>query len=303
MAGHPEARALSGVVEADSRTLQRIVSWAEADEHVRAVFLVGSRGEMGGRPDALSDFDVLVFAREAARYEADDGWLSTFGSILVKLHEEYEVLGVGVATRLVQYQDGSRVDFSICDLGLFDRISGEAKLPNLLDRGYRALVDKDEWAARLPEPTGKAQAVGPPTEVRYEEVVNEFWWEVIYVAKHLARGEILPALYSHECVIRFRCLVPMLEWHAQLVHGSEARTGPHGRGLLRELGKDEVDRFSRTFLGPSVQEAWSGLLATADCFREIAGDVAKQLGFSAQDELADGVEALLRRLRGTQPRR
>lgn len=279
---------------ADSNIEQRVVDWAETEENVRAAFLIGSRGEFDRRPDRLSDHDVLLFVRNGSSYDADARWLTAFGTILVKLHDGYEVFGSRVVTRLVQYREGHRIDFSIHDVGLLERIAEEPRLPDMLDAGFLVLVDKDDWASRLPKATGVAYRTSLPSEARYRDVVNEFWWEVLYVAKHLARGELLPALYSQECVIRFRCLLPMLGWYARAVHGSESRIGPHGRGLVRELEPTEVERLNRTFLGSSVEEGREGLFETTEYFRDISSTVAERLGFAVQDALSDGVEGLLR---------
>jgi aminoglycoside 6-adenylyltransferase len=285
----------------DATTAQRVAEWAEAHEDVRVVLLVGSRAESDGRPDPLSDYDVLLFVQDAESYEADESWLSAFGSILVKLDEQYEMLETRIATRLVQYQDGSRIDFSICGLGLLERIAQERRLPDDLDHGFRVLVDKDDWSSRFPSWTGGALQERVPSEAEYQDVVNEFWWEVLYVAKYLARGEILPALYSHECVIRFRCVVPMLEWYTRVVNGSERRIGPHGRRLRGELGEEEWDRLGRTLLKWSEEEGWKALFETTEYFEATSKTVADHLGFSAQDDLAEGVGALLRRMRDGQP--
>lgn len=283
-----------------STTVQRVAGWAEAEENVRAAFLIGSRGEFDRQPDRLSDYDVLLFVRDRSKYESDESWLTAFGAILVKVDDGYELLGSRILTRLVQYQGGIRIDFSILDAGLLERITKEPRLPDMLDAGFRVLVDKDDWASRLPRATGEAYRGSLPNEASYQAVVNEFWWEVIYVAKHLARGELLPARYSQECVIRFQCLVPMLEWYARAVHGTENRIGPHGRGLVRELEPTEVDRLNRTFLGSSVEGGWAGLVETTEYFRVISKTVAERLGFTVQDELANRVESLLRYMRDGQ---
>jgi aminoglycoside 6-adenylyltransferase len=281
----------------DSTTVQRLLAWAASDESVRAVFLVGSRGQADAHADRLSDYDVLLFVRDTSRLEADGRWLNAFGTILVKLHEGYEFLGTRVPTRLVQYRDGAKIDFSICGLGLLEGIAEQPRLPDIMDAGFQVLIDKDDSAARLPEASGRAYRVDIPDESVYEAVVNEFWWEVIYVAKHLARGELIPALYNHECVVRFRCLVPMLEWYARVVHRSEERLGPYGRGLERELRKEEVDRLRRTILGRTVGEAWEALFETTELFRNVSKKVAQQLGFATPDGLVEGVDKLLDEIR------
>lgn len=75
----------------DSTTEQRLVGWAEAERDVRAVFLVGSRGEADAEPDQLSDYDVLIFALDRSKSDADERWLTSFGPILVKLDEAYDL--------------------------------------------------------------------------------------------------------------------------------------------------------------------------------------------------------------------
>lgn len=282
---------------ASPTTVQRVVEWAEAEEDVRTAFLIGSRGASERETDRLSDYDVVLSVRDRPRYESDEGWLAAFGPILVKLHDGYELLGSRVMTRLVQYKGGARIDFSILDAGLLEQITKAPRLPDMLDAGFHVLVDKDDWASRLPRATGEAYRGSLPTEGSYQAVVNEFWWEVIYVAKHLARGELLPAVYSQECVIRFQCLVPMLEWYVRAVHGTENRIGPHGRGLFRELEPIEVGRLNRTFLGSSAEEGWTGLFETTDYFRAVSAALAERLGFTVQDELSNEVESLLRNIR------
>lgn len=280
----------------EDSTARSIAEWAEAHEDIRVVLLVGSRGESDSEPDALSDYDVLVFVRDSQDFESDDSWLSSFGSILVRLDDEYEMLGTRVPTRLVQYQDGSRIDFSICGLGLLDRISHEPRLPDDLAYGFRVLLDKDDWTSRFPRRTEKTFEGRLPSEADYQAVVNEFWWEALYVGKYLARGDFLTALYSHECVIRFKCLVPMLEWYVRVAKGSGNRIGPNGRGLLRELGEEGRNRLARTLLGWSVEESWKALFEMTEYFRVVSHTVAEHLGFSTKDDLAEGVGALLRRM-------
>lgn len=88
---------------------------------------------------------------------------------------------------------------TICDLSLLERIIEQPELPEVLDRGYRVLVDKDDRASHLPESTGWANSPSLPSERDYQAVVNEFWWEVLYVAKHLARGRRSSRTASRRC--------------------------------------------------------------------------------------------------------
>lgn len=59
-------------VDRRERVERSLVEWAEGEDSVRAVVLVGSRAEPGAPVDALSDFDVLLFAREGSRVRTSD---------------------------------------------------------------------------------------------------------------------------------------------------------------------------------------------------------------------------------------
>jgi aminoglycoside 6-adenylyltransferase len=268
--------------------VRAIVEWANTETSVRAALLVGSRAAPDADIDFLSDYDIVLFLSDLSPCEESDEWLSVFGPILVMLHERYELLGHAVPTRLVQYEDGLRIDFSLCAPAILDRIVKEPVLPEMLDAGYRILIDKDDRLSRLPAATGKAYVPRRPTEAEYLRVVNEFWWESIYVAKHLARGELLPARYSGECVLRFECLVPMLAWYAESALGWNEPLAANGRGLAHLLGVEDRRRLNRTYAGAQTDENWAALFEMADFFMHMARTVGGQLGF--EDTTGAGLE-------------
>lgn len=279
----------------DDTIRERIVEWARSEPAVRALALVGSRGR-GVGVDRLSDYDLVLFVRDVSAFTSSEGWLRSFGRVLVMLPESYELMGRTVPTRLVQYGEGPKVDFTICDVTPLRELAGAERLPEVLDAGYEMLVDKDGWGARLAAPSGRAGGDHRPTEAEFRQVVNEFWWEAAYVARNLARGEMVPALYSRECVMRFHCLVPMLEWWAHL-SGRGGPPGPHGRGLSRRLEGEEWERFSETVSGAGVEGGWNALWAMTDYFMDLTGRVARAAGFDAQDDVSEAVRAFLEGIR------
>ncbi len=263
-----------------------LLAWAREVDALRVVLLVGSRATAPDRVDALSDYDVLLFLRDPAGLEEDDAWLRGFGPILVMLRTGYDFQGRHIPTRLVQYADGRRIDFSLCPLDLLQRIADEGHLPPALAAGYRVLVDRDGLAARLPPPAGRAFVPPRPSPARYAEVVNEFWWETLYVAKNLARGELLPARFSAERVLRFECLLPMLEWY---VEGANGWTHPlhfAGRGLRALLAPADAELLDRSCAGAALDESWGALFAMAELFDRAARAVAADLGCVYPEELA-----------------
>ncbi len=274
-----------------------IVDWAGAEDTVRAAVLTGSRADPEAPTDALSDYDICLFVVEGSGLEDTDDWPQRFGAILVRLDETVTYLDRTVPTRLVQYEDGLRIDFTLAPVDILQRIAGSGELPDWLDAGYRVLVDKDGIAADLPAPSGRGYVPERPGESEYFRVVNEFWWESIYVARNLARGEILPAKYSGECVMRFRCLLPMLEWYVQLDRGWDAPVGPRGRGLPRRLSAEDREALEASFAGADPHANWRALFAASDLFSRMARRVAEDLGYDDSAALADKVSEYLRWIR------
>ena len=279
--------------------LERIVAWAESRPSVRAALLTGSRGSARGRTDALSDYDVALFLSDERELARDDGWLEAFGPILVRFDDEVMQRGRSVATRLVLYRDGRRIDFTLSSVDVLQGLREAGTLPGWLDAGYRVLVDKDGLMEGLPSPAGKAYVPERPIEAAFQAVVNEFWWETTYVAKNLARGELLPAKYSADCVIRARCLVPMLEWYVQVDRGWAQPVGVAGRGMAALLSDADWADLAATLAGADLEENWAALFATTRLFGRVGRRVASDLGYAYPEALEAGVSDYLEAVRTT----
>lgn len=283
---------------ADADGLDRIREWLDGRKSVRAALLTGSRAVEDAPVDELSDFDVLLFLESGSPLLESQDWVRELGPVLVMLPEEGTILGRTIPTRLVQYEGAFRVDFGLAPAELLEELAGRAELPALLDAGYRVLLDRDGLAGELPDPTGRGHVPDPPTEGAFLALVNEFWWETLYVAKYLARDEILPARYSHEVVIRYECLIPLLEWRVQVGRGWSVAVGLNGKGLPELLDDEERRGLGVSLAGSTVKESWRGLFATISLFRKAARLVAEDLEYEYPEKLDRGVETRIRKIRG-----
>jgi aminoglycoside 6-adenylyltransferase len=103
------------IVKEEAIVLAQIRSWVLGRKEVVAALLTGSRVNPDpAAVDVLSDYDVEVYVTDLSRYEAGDGWLQPFGRILVCCPFEARVDG-GILTRLVLFDDGTRIDFQIIE--------------------------------------------------------------------------------------------------------------------------------------------------------------------------------------------
>jgi aminoglycoside 6-adenylyltransferase len=253
--------------------LSQLQEWAESRENIRAVILVSSRADPHRLPDVLSDYDVEVYVHSIEPFVRDDSWLTEFGSIMVRwpARPHFESNDKWL-TRLVLFDDGVRIDFQITASKQLD--SQE------FDCGYRMIVDKDRLAARLPPPSYARYAVLLPTAAAYESRLNAFWWDIVYVAKGLRRGELNYAKYMLDSTIRFDKLQPLIAWYIGVSHGWSVNVGIHGRWFHRYLDKPTWEHYQRTFADASIESNWQALFATLSFVRHVGRYVAEALGFN-----------------------
>jgi 2-polyprenyl-6-hydroxyphenyl methylase/3-demethylubiquinone-9 3-methyltransferase len=107
------------------RFLKDVTRWAESEEGISAVALVGShaRGEAGPG----SDIDLIVLSSEAEGLADDTAWVTRFGTAVSTGLEDYG----RVTSVRVHYDSGLEVEFSLSN-------PDWARLP--LDEGTRAVL-------------------------------------------------------------------------------------------------------------------------------------------------------------------
>jgi aminoglycoside 6-adenylyltransferase len=281
----------------DDGVLSRVVAWAEEQPLVRAVVLESSRAVAGAPLDRFSDYDILLVVAETPPYSEDNDWQRFFGEPLVRFGDSQETLGITTYFRLVFYQDHTKIDYAIWPVELLRTVVERQESHELLDWGYRVLLDKDGLAARLPAPTRTAHIPAKPTEREYLALVGEFWWETTYVAKNLWRDELPFARYSLDVVMKYELLLRMLEWRIELDRDWSWKPGVLGRGLKRALPPDLWAAFERTYAGPGIAENWDALFATTALFRRVACEVAQALGYAYPEAMDRGVSAYLEDVR------
>ena len=245
--------------------LDRAVAWAEADENVRRLVLVGSRARLSN-PDSLADIDLQVYAVETARYTEDAAWMSAIGDPWVCVRDEYADGSVRVPTRLVIFDSGVKVDFAFYPEGSVSRgvRSGLA---------HRTLVEKD---AAVAAPAPGIPQIARPSEAEFRRVVEEFWFEAWHIAKYLARDELWLAKARDWATKEF--LLTMIGWHEQFAGGRAVDPDAVGK---REVFDAETWRaLNQAFGGFNRDESWQAAVVTMDLFRRLATETAAALGFA-----------------------
>lgn len=272
--------------------LEEIRNWANSNETIRMIILTGSRANPDAPVDLFSDYDIEVCVNGLSGFSSDQKWICHFGEVtnfFVEKNKDYMMC-------LVLYRDYVRIDFKVYDLCFLKEYIDENNLPQHLDNGFKVVVDKDSVAKKLKSPSCSAFLIEKPTSDEFAAVVNDFWWDVTYVAKSLWRNELYYAKYMMEH-IRFCYLEKMVEWYTGLQHEWKVSTNKHGRLFKKFLDKEIYNQLEQTFAGDDITENWKALFKTIKLFRHSAIELAKALYHNYPYEIDKDVTIYLEKIK------
>ncbi|MCI4364442.1 MAG: aminoglycoside 6-adenylyltransferase [Thermoplasmata archaeon] len=270
--------------------IARLQRWAENDANIRLALVVGSQARKEVPADSFSDIDVAVFARDPDRVLRDEGWISGLGLYWTS-HTEGNALDSGEERRVL-FQDGQDVDFAVFPVGFVGLVGADARAAKVLQRGFRTLVNKDSSDLVVP---GEEALPVPPTWADFSNLVNDYWFHLIWTAKKLRRGELLTALEATNGYLRM-LLVRTARWHA-LVHGPSGRDLWHGARFFERWADPRAVRdFSETVAGYEAKSIADSLRGHRTLFLWLSDEVAQALRFRAPIQDRAGMSMYLDRL-------
>ena len=268
--------------------LALILSTAQADERIRAVVLTGSRANPNVVPDRFQDFDIVFVVTNVAAFVRDPHWIDRFGERIIlqtpTLMENPSPDPGEPFTYLMQFTDGNRIDLTLVPI---ERVSEAAS-----DSLSILLLDKDHRLAPLPPPSEVDYFPEPPTAKAFEDCCNEFWWVSLYVAKSLARDEILYAQYLLENVLRPQ-LMMMLTWLFGIKTDFMRNPGKGGKHFQKILSPGKWTLLLETYSSAQVDATWEALFNMGRLFRVCGLDVADACGFTYPDQTNQNVSLYL----------
>ena len=278
--------------------IESLIQWAEHQPLVRAMLLTSSRAIPNAPADIFSDYDVILAVRDVHPFYEDRSWLETFGRVLVLYRDP--IIFDGSLERfayVTQYENGLKIDFTLWQVEILQRDVADPQLPAEFDAGYRILLDKDHLTDGLKPPTYAAYIPTPPTEPEYQTVVELFFHEATYVAKHLWRDDLMAAKYNLDHGMKLDNLRLMLEWRLEIDHHWSVKPGPYGRRLKKWVSPDLWAELESTYTGAGLEANWEAMFRTVDLFRKVAVEVGKRLGYAYPDDLHRRAVAYLEKVK------
>jgi aminoglycoside 6-adenylyltransferase len=289
---------MDDVAAAYDRLIARIAAWAEADENIRAVLIIGSRARSDHPADDWSDLDLAVLAEDPDRYATSSDWLAQIGEAWLTF---VEPTPDGGRERRALFAGGLDVDFSLDRVQDVRRMLDAGQLHpmvrDLLRRGVRALVDKEGLAARLAALDLGGPSWKPPDAAGFDNLAQDFWYHTVWTAKKLRRGELWMAHSCCDSYMKGR-LLQMLAWHAHATADRARDTWMQGRFLEEWADPRAVAALRRAFARYDSEDVWRALAASMDLFAWLGRDTAAALGYPYPAEGEAHARAVVAQLRG-----
>ncbi|WP_240371230.1 aminoglycoside 6-adenylyltransferase [Anoxybacteroides rupiense] len=280
----------------EQELLSRLLHWGEANSEVRAMILTSSRSNPYVKKDIFSDYDVELYVKNLTPFLDSDQWLKSFGDMITCVPLKPSV-NQNRITRLVLYEDGTKIDFQLFTVKSLIALVQKPQLPPEYDNGYQILLDKDQLTQKLKTPTYSAFLTQKPTEEEYLELINDFWWDTTYVAKGLWRDELYFAKFMLDSVIRFHYLQKMVEWYIGVQYDWKVNPNKHGRWFKRYLDEETWIELESTFVGSNIEDNWTALFGMADLFTKLSAKVGQSLGYTYPSKVEEKIREYLLQVR------
>lgn len=278
-----------------STLIARITAWAQAEDDVRGALVIGSRARAEKPADAYSDLDIWLLVNQPARYIVETAWLAQIAPVELTFLEK--TASGNDMERRVLFAGGLDVDFVPIAAGAVHTMAQHNVLPEdvalTLGRGCRFLVDKDGFAALVAGADLTPQPEAMPDEATFVNTLNDFWYHALWTARKRQRGELWLAASCLNSYLAWRCLLPLLAWHARA--GGRA-VWPHGRFVEQWADPRAAAALPQLTAHPDGADLDRALAAACGLVSWLGREAAARLGYSYPADEEAAVRAHLRAL-------
>jgi len=253
-----------------------LIACAQANDDIRAAFVVGSRARTDQPADEWADLDIIMFARHVERYQDRTDWIEALAPVWIAIAGHTVA---GDPERLVLFEGGMQVDFVFHSSEVLQGVPqmlASGNVPDIVRRGTRVLLDKEGVLAQLPPPA-RLPAQQPPDAATFRQALDGFWFSAVYCARQLRRGDLWAFQGGSGGMLRG--LLQMVEWRTRAVHGWDTDTWHGGKFIAGWAGADVYAGLRKVFAHLDPVDGWRAMRARLDLLHRLAREVAARLGF------------------------
>ena len=263
-----------------------ILSVANNDERIRAVYMNGSRANPNVTKDIYQDYDIVFMVSETKSFLNDKNWITVFGEPAIIQEPNREDPKI-YYTWLMLFKDGNRIDLNIRtkEYALKEYVADSLTIP---------LLDKDNCLPKISLANDSDYYIKKPEESRFRSCCNNFWWCLQNVAKGIARDQLPYSMWMYNSVVRDD-LTKMIDWYIGVNNNFSVTVGMSGKYYKKYLPESLYSLYTKTYSGSDYNEFWTAVFNACELFRIIAPPVGKHFGFTYnQDEDKNMMEYLNR---------
>ncbi|MBS4201749.1 aminoglycoside 6-adenylyltransferase [Bacillus sp. FJAT-49732] len=255
-------------------------SFARHCDKIRLFTLEGSLTNPNIPKDEFQDYDFSYFVTDMEYFKKSDDWLDYFGKrIITQKPEAMELFPAELGnwfSYLMIFEDGTKIDLTLIPLNEYEDYFKNS------DGLVEVLLDKDNLIQDPVIPSDRMYHIQKPGHQSFDDCCNEFWMTATYVAKGLARKEILFAIDMMNGPFRPN-LLTMLRWKVGIETDFSLSIGKSDKFLKKYVSDTAWNTLLSTYDMSSYEKMWDALYTSIELFRETSYHIAETLGYPYPD--------------------
>lgn len=269
---------------------KKLLALAKETEDIKAIVLIGSSVRDTQKADQYSDLDVVLATKKPEEW-LYGAYPEKLGSVKISFVEP--TIGGGKERRLL-YDGSLDVDFIVYTPEQLQKTIREGVASYVMNRGYEILYDAEGYSALLKENISHELRAFDLSESEFNNMVNDFFFHVIWASKKLYRGELWSAkmcvdAYLKNHLLKLIELYSASKYHVDVWHD--------GRFLDRWAEKEILMDLKKCFAHYDREDIESALSATFELFCRLADRTAKMKEYQYPKEAQDYTKQQLWKLK------
>lgn len=256
--------------------MNNLIKYGQTSELIKAEVLIGSQARQFNLADEYSDIDIIVFVTDIDYFINSDEWINYLGKHYISFVEK--TVAGGMERRIIfeNYLDVDLIFLNAEDLNRMYEVS------EIVSRAYKILLDKGGFTNIIQDAAKALKVFSKPSEKEFQNLINEFWFHVIWAGKKVKRGELWVAI---NCVNGYMkaILLKMIEYYSHALHGENYETWHNGRFIEQWAESWVVNEFHNIYAKYADKDIITALTATMVLFRKLSVETGNKWNYQYPD--------------------
>ena len=274
-------------VKMDNSLLNGVKALVMGDDRILASVIIGSCARTENIADRYSDIDIIFVTNKPDDFIYSDYWLDTLGSFHISFVEPTLFSGL---ERRILFDSGHDIDVIVLteeqSTHLRNGENGE-----IFERGYIVIKDTIGITQDIGKNTIHSEKKGYIllSEDEYINMINDFWFHVVWTIKKIQRGEVFIAKFCLDNYL-MKILLTMIENYETI---NDKDVWYNGRFIESWAEEWILEGLEKTYTRDSITSA---LISIMEIFSNLATTVAKLKSFIYPKETEHNARMLFSRL-------